>query len=880
MAGPAAPTGAPPPGRVAIVDEDGSVSTVAAGDVGLAIEEGARVASPDELRAAQNEARYGGAGGMAAAAGAGVARGLTLGLSDAAAVAVGGEKVRRTLAGLEEVNPGASMAGDIIGSAAPLLLSGGTGAVARGAATAGAAPRIAAGAGRMAERRIARVLGEGATAGGRIARAIAGEAAAGAIEASAYGAGQAVSEAALGDHELTAEQLLVHMGEAAAFGGVLGGATAAPFALAGEAGRAIGGAVQRGTGRLREVLEGSRGRVAEALESTGARARALAEDAPGFVERLDAKATEFLPSSEALMRLSDENAWRATYARKKFTDEANARAGGVDKVGRVLKETGVIRPEDGAIANALSPEDILPRIESARERIGAELGGISERSAATIKAGDVVREVEAVIAPLREVAGREGIVSSLESYRDSLIDKLGARSQKGRLLIGKDISVQDLRRQRIGLQEIAFQEAKSLDPGGRVEFLRTIRGALDDLEVGALVAEGADAAAIKTLKRQYQGLRIAEDATRDAISRGGANRQIGATDYLAFIGGGGGVTGASMALLNKLGRERGSAAISVLLEDLAKTRSIAATAKKLGGEAGAQLEALGASTRATERTAYALEQVARATERVRRDVRDGVRSFIEGAKGKASKARTKVGQVAETAGRVSGAARDARFSAYVSAYTTVEGYEHRRRQVEELDAAPSLMTSRLQQRVGGLGDHAPNVAAALSMRAQQQHAALRARLPQKTMPAGLLPFSKPPKPRRLGADEARFMRFAKAVDYPRSVIADMHEGKLSPEGVEAVREAWPSLYSEMRQEAFAALNEYAAKGEPVPFDKELSLSFLLDIPTQYTRPEFVAAVQATKESPGEAGAAETAGKAPSRPLGLKSYPTKGEEIES
>lgn len=947
MAEPAASTGAPPPGRIAIVDDDGSVSTVASHEVGRALEEGARIASPDELHAAQTEARYGGTAGAAKAGAAGVARGLTLGGSDALATAVGGDETRQTLAGLKEANPLASTVGDIVGSAAPLLFSGGESLAARGLGVAGAAPRAAAGIGRLAERGVGALVGERASAGGRIARAIGKSAVAGAAEASLYGAGQAVDESVLGDTDLTAEQLLAHMGEGAAFGGVLGGLTHTPFALAGEGVRATGELASSGATKLRAVLEGSRTKIADTLASgrTAANdalaiakpkiadvlddarsglagglatakqtARDIADGTPAVIDKLDAEAEKLLPDSAKLQQLSDENAWRSTYARKKFTDEANARAGGPAAIGRTLKEVGVIRPADGTLANALSPQDILGRIEEVKPAIGKELGDYTANSAAMVKASKVAGVVDSEIDALRGIAGRENVVASLEGYRDSLLDKLGAIDAKGNFIKNHMVPVQDIRFQRIGLQDIVYNESKALDPGARVQFLRNIRNALGDIETDAVVAEGANADRIATLKRQYQHLRIAEDATDDAIVRGGSNRQIGATDYLAFIGGGGGVTGASAALMNKIARERGSAALSVFLEDLAKTRSIATSAKKLGIEAGDKVQALGQATGATARTAAAYAHIAQATEKVRKDIATGVRSFVAGAKKEAADAaeyastgakkiadvastearnvgerlgaaatqtKSSVERAANTVRKVAGNVRDARASAYANAYMTVDGYEHRRRQVEELDADPGLLTARLQKRASGLGDHAPMLAASFAMAAQRQHAAVKARMPVEPTPMGLFPFAKKAKPKRLGSSEARFMRFALAIDHPQSVIADLHEGKLSQEGVDALKEGWPSLYSDIRNEAFAAISEHAATNDPLPFDKELSLSLLLDVPTQYTRPEFVAAVQATKDAPEDAEeASKSGGKAPSRPLNIKSYPTMGEQVES
>jgi hypothetical protein len=129
---------------------------------------------------------YGGAGGTAKAIGAGLARGATLGLSDVAARALGGEDTGIELEGLREVNPGASFASEFAGALAPSLLSGGTGAAAY--LPSSLAARAGAGAARLA--------------GGGLRGALA----AGAVEGALYGAGEGLTQTALSDDPLDLER--------------------------------------------------------------------------------------------------------------------------------------------------------------------------------------------------------------------------------------------------------------------------------------------------------------------------------------------------------------------------------------------------------------------------------------------------------------------------------------------------------------------------------------------------------------------------------------------------------------------------------------------------------------------------------------------------
>ena len=155
---------------------------------------------------------------------AGVARGATFGLSDQVLTKTGAVD-KETLAKLQRYNPNISMAGEIGGAIAPLLLTGGTSAGASAAKTglaigkaaraAGAMPIATAKAGLAIERGLA-----GTGAG--FFRSTLAKGAGAAAEGALYGAGHIVSEEALGDTELTAEHVIGSIGLAALVGGAVG----------------------------------------------------------------------------------------------------------------------------------------------------------------------------------------------------------------------------------------------------------------------------------------------------------------------------------------------------------------------------------------------------------------------------------------------------------------------------------------------------------------------------------------------------------------------------------------------------------------------------------------------------------------------------------
>lgn len=206
--------------KITVIDADGNPALINEENLPIAVQErGARLPTAEEAQALADKAKYGeGIGNELKAGAAGAARTLTFGLSDVIGADIGrGEDLRK----LAEQNPTATLAGEVAGAIAPAVLTGGESLVANAVGKAGAGVRAATAAGRAAEGAAARSLAglaERGLAGRALATTLA-KAAGGAVEGAAFGAGQAVSEAALQDHELTAEQVMQSIGAGALLGG-------------------------------------------------------------------------------------------------------------------------------------------------------------------------------------------------------------------------------------------------------------------------------------------------------------------------------------------------------------------------------------------------------------------------------------------------------------------------------------------------------------------------------------------------------------------------------------------------------------------------------------------------------------------------------------
>lgn len=246
--------------QVHVVNQAGEVGTLPEGpELARALDAGVKFASPEQIAQAREEARhaadkekYGGLEGQKGLAGvaanslqhgitqgASVARGLTAGLSDEAAADLGyifgGEKGKQEVSGrlryAKEEHPIESGIGEVEGMLLPVP---GVGSGIGGAA-------------RAAEGLTARALTrEGAGAFERVAVKGLSEGAAAATEGAIRGAGEVVSEHALGeDPELTGEKILAGATHGAVSWGLAGGVLGGVGAGFGEARGAAGRFLQR-----------------------------------------------------------------------------------------------------------------------------------------------------------------------------------------------------------------------------------------------------------------------------------------------------------------------------------------------------------------------------------------------------------------------------------------------------------------------------------------------------------------------------------------------------------------------------------------------------------------------------------------------------------
>lgn len=295
-------------GKVHVQAPDGSFGTIPIAKAAQAAAHGYRVEGAQEYAARQYEEREGALGGVKAFAENAASSG-TLGLSDVAAGAIGGNEYRQNRALRELAYPTASTAGEVAGMVLPSLLPGGAEAeaahAAEGAAEGASLLSRAAGAAGTAARyspaglalrggeAASELVGHGLGAIGLTGESLLGRTAAsglkmaagGAVEGAAFGAGGALSEAALapdGDYDGLAQKLWAGAIHGAEFGATVGGALGVGGELAGAAARKIGGTFSA----RRSLEELADAKTLKSAGFTGGDIAKISRDNPGRVREL------------------------------------------------------------------------------------------------------------------------------------------------------------------------------------------------------------------------------------------------------------------------------------------------------------------------------------------------------------------------------------------------------------------------------------------------------------------------------------------------------------------------------------------------------------------------------------------------------------------
>lgn len=801
-------------GRVHMLDDAGAPVTVARGDVKGALEAGFRVEGADAVKRRNLEREYGDLASQAVTAAEGAVEGATVGLGTAGLAAIMGDDYRRDALARREINPNAHLAGNVVGSVAPVLASGGASAGARGLALAGAPSRgvVALGGaverGAMAGARA--IMGEGAAAS--IAGKALGMGAAGAVEGAAYGLGGSIADAALEDTDWTAERALSAMADGAWYG----------F----KGGAAIGGA-------------------SGALTVAGRRAVAAMTEGRTFKEVV----TEF-GEQRAVKSVIGNNAKHYNELTNFGADKARAK-----RVGRKIIDNEI-------------PTDDLPKAIGSLKGKATEAGErmqtvASELDGAGVKvdALKVLADVDAQIADLRKVGlgSHNKVATAIEREVAPLRLRLSTRQvpvtledlpTKGKAQNGskwRDRMVAEGRlppgptgapgksRRRVDFaeqlpDEFGFSDwwklRQQLDQtlnwakrGGdpATDNLRKLRAQVDqglddaiarhtDEQARRLVVEGTDGAeasqarnlgaAWKQAKEDYADFVFLKEAAEDQAVRTEKNRWISASDYgtgTAFALGSALVSddpnaleslaqGAAASVAHKFLRERGSGWIAKAADAIARSESrLTVAAKQLAG----------ATRRAAIRAGNAREQAKERSEKF-----DGVM-----------------------------------------------------RHLERYQRDPEYASATLERIVSPVAREQPEVASKIAENYAADMAFLASKAPRATS-AGARSFQPLKEEKFYTRDEkAQITKLAEALADPTAAIENIAEGGIDLDVIEALRVRRPREFAGLREKVML---ECAELKDKLPFARRNFLSLVFDFEGDPSlEPATMAAIQASNPPPAQ-----------------------------
>ena len=836
--------------RVRITRADSELGTIDEADLAAAQASGFRVVDESEASAIKARREAQSIGGTVQGLGEAGARGATFGLSDALLTSLGADP--EAMAARQQGLGDLGTVAEVAGAAAPALFSGGGGA-------AGTLARLTP-AGRAAQLGRGVAKGTEAVLGTSAVGRVAGAAVAGGLEGALQGAGSAVSQAALGDHELTAEQLLAGASRGATMGALLGGGTAG---LGMGLHHAYTGARSVGRGAVERVLGG---------------AGKLDEGADGVLGALSAQQIRTLGGSEAHIaagRRALEHT-RTPQGRTLLQQAASGR-GVLDEIGgRVRRPLAASRVDD-AIASferqRPPPKGGVPRPQGDVMLDDANvIGGVAEEASLTGMRpldvhlagykGATPDEVMAIAtgrAPSKtgKLFEPVQIVDNGLDHADYGLDRYVIRDGRHRIAAAKEAGATHVHArfeyddgsEAFGLVRIAddrptidpFASARETITNGRAaeadalaKLPKKLRAALsggdeiDQAIAAKIVGKHAPEveqilAARSTVADALEG--VGEDVSKLRRSLEEVREGLG---YRTRVG----EAKADLDLLDELEGGAGKTARSVL-ETGGEVIGAVAGGLSFGGGVIGRLggKLVGAATR----PAGAIRVVARVRgglDAIRARQSAAVAAFEQlvdrGARGVRTTARA-AAKVTPVAARKAAAERRAKLTSMIT-------------RIAEIASRPGEIGDRLEPReLEALTRAAPDVAGALVAGASRAVTYLAAVAPPIHRPV-YSPGTEMVAPEQLEAFERRLQ----AVQDPDGTIELLGSGGLTREHAEALQAVYPRRYAELQTTIRDLVGARLRDGKPVSFEARMQLGALGAVLTDATmRPDVYAQLQAS-----------------------------------
>ena len=823
-----------------MVSPSGEQMQVSAAEAGTLAGLGYKQLTPEFTAQQAEQAKYGeGIVNELEAAGLGILRGSTLGLSDLALRKINPEWAD-SAAKLKQYNPDASLAGELGAFALP-----GLGAI----KALGAAGKAAKTAGLLQG-----LVSSGGAGLGKIATKIVGDNLAGhalgaginmAAQSAVYQAAHNLSEDALGDRDMTAESILAHTGQAAILGAGIGAAlpivargtqaiaNSAPvrYAVSGAAKQFAkffdpDRSLQLFTGAMKKELGAETGKrfqtaVSELAHDSGASLYSAGEVA---LDPLTAKIVK--TGSGGLPNQS------ASYER---LQSIKTQAG--EAMGETLREADAASaPIRQAAAERFAAERTAAAsaTAAARERANAlarSFGNMDERLAADA-AAERLAGVEAAL-PEKLAGESANLQSKLSSDAMAKIDKwektaqVGSAEARGLRGIVSDVAKKigdpeagliDMHQMRMGLDARVGGKNWQKLAGEEIEIVKDMRRAVS-AKMDSTLSGLADAGLMapdalnkwKRLNRLMSNLYTIEKPLEGAIARSEGNVNVMGLRFrdigIGAVGAGVlGPAGAALGVANKaLQTDTGLLARAAIGEKLQKL----AWAEQLMGK-------------------------------TQNEISNSVKSFLGGAKADkvAASAVAKFG--APVAYALSTKAEPAARSKSQQSW-----FDETRQQILSVAGNPEQFAAAQGAQAQPLADAAPGVTDALIGKQLQVYAYLANAMPKNPgMPTNIFTDSWKPA----DYEVANFRKVVQVARAPLTILKDLRAGTITGAQVEAVKTLYPRLYESILDRV---RQEVTAPDMKTTYQQRLKLGQLFQGTEPTMAPEFIAAMQTPATKPEE-----------------------------
>lgn len=704
------------------------------------------------------------------AAAAGVARGLSFGLTD-----VLGEKLGygEALKGLKEENPEASLAGELGSIPLALLVPGGAIGKTLGGAVRGV-EFLGSTAGRAAARGIESTLGLAASPGSKtLAKALSKGtelATQGIVEGAFYGAGQLVSEHALGDTELNAERVISEIGGNVLLSGAIGG-------------------------------------------SLGTMIGSLSPQAKKFQERIAAR-LDNLPISRE--KISEKLGEWADYQTIKST-------GAAGRVLRKLEDADKLESSAKAIREVIHPDgkplffpgikqkDIAKRMEEVVDATNKEIGSFINAVDETIERrsgftnGYFANEIEKeVVQPLSKFGENIPVRKTFES----IVDNIRSASASGEALEYSLRDIQDMKRvyANEAYNATVRSESKGIAQGYR-SIERIYNKALEDAMEKNLP---------KDLFQRFIDLKKV-DSDLISISENISQRASNLSSYRAFSLGdrllASEITGAmgvgSGTISGSLATGMGTAALAypatMGVSHVIRTRLPSALAvlfdkgsKLMATEKVANLSRAKEENLAKEIVLENLIKKKILGRNLRKETVKGINKSID---------------VSIEDGTV---VPDEKIRDFVSEQAKIYAGFLRPEEKEKLTRSV----------LGELDDVAPEIANHLSNKLMSLASFMASKIPSGAQSINPLQPQVSADYNLSNEQAITYMRYLRASDNPYSVVEDIKNGVFNKEGIETLRVLYPKIFESIVRQS---LEKIANTKEPIPFNKKVAIGVMFGL---------------------------------------------------